>query len=1798
MDGTSRCKDLIIESGATLTQSSTKRGQSYFRVYGDFDSDAGTFTQTGNAYLYFDGSSNTSWDDDNEDDTYRFVRVEKDYSSNSVNMWQDMTIEENFEVREGIFKIDLNQSWTLTINGTGTNSFEVEYGGKLILSGNQTIDTQGGVQFEDGSQEDVSGGTIKCGRDFEVLANTSYNIAFSGGTVVMNGTADQDIIDGDGGYFDLHDLTIDKDSGVCYVANENLNIDGDLLIQDGIFDPNEHTVYIGNDVDVHGTLRMNNNLDCISIDGDIVWASGSEADITAGSAEIFVEGDWNFSAGANVQMDQGYVEFNGSSLSWIRSYDSDCYFNNLRSHKDGSIVAVSGASTDTLKINGTLYNYANSTIQSYSNYPIALNCSFNNMDGHFEFNNGTFIFSNLADRSTLKPNTGDYFNNLIIDTGASAISLDASYTDTLRIKGDFTLESGYFYPYSFTVEVGGDWTNNAGIGYFGEATSRVVFNGSSHQYVYHNETFNILEVDCDAALRIDDSAYIDHFTVICSTYVWTSGGIDVLSGTFTALDLYASAIEGGFWLNAGGEINLHQDSGSWIDLKGDLHIFGGTMNVYGGSLKSYWPYNHDASIEMSGGILDFHDRGIFVCVSGTYTLTEDITGGTIRTAYGFTGDRSDFTPTGGTIELYGPTDASLSMGDGSNFYNVEIDKTSKEIITKNAKKPEYEIVRNRDGTITRYAKSNTATAGSELDINGDFTIESGIFDPSDTTLYVGGDWTNNVGDAGFVEGSGIVVFDGAGTSDILTQETFYDLHLDKTNSLYYALENGSGDDAGVDVNILNDLKLYDGSFELNNPTNLEIGNIIYIYSGAKLNANDTGTINVYVIEDWKDYNTSDGFDAGSNSVVTFHGGSPGDIHIVRENEYFNDIILNSGTSYMRPSINGDHTIYCKNMDIDNGRLKVAALKIVVDETLNITDELEMTSVDDSLYVGDINWLSSSSDIVTAGKIFVSGDWTFADGTGAELGSGNEVYFIGAPTQFITCLDSDAEFNDLIIDKSDLAAWIDDPSTDTMRVAGDMTVTAGDVFQVSEGDLLIEGILDVENGGALYLEHNGGTMTHNSDFSLNGELNINYGGDALFHGVFEVAGSGNLVIGSGNLICDAPYSKDNKVFNNIYGEINMSDGLFEITNNSLQFASGGHSITGGTIRVGYVFYANNVDVFQPSGGVVEMSSAYAGGSIVCNNLNNNYFHDLVIDDDNPLSTDITINNNLEIITGSLNTNGHDITIGGDWTNNVGDAGFVEGTGTVIFYGGNESDIITDEKFYDLSVDKNNTGWQDVEIMESNLVNVLNDLNINQGNIEMNSSSTLDIDNDLNIALGGGLNANLDTGLNIYVGGDFTNNNTYNDSWNGFWSGSSTITFDGSGNQLISSSCAADTFYNVIIDKADSLFKPTNDTEIFGDLDILNGTWDDNISGLNHNLYGDVHVSTNATWQGLGCTVLFKGDADQTYEYLNSSWYLSDVIVDKTPTKDIIIKNNTEGEVWEFAPEKDNRTQTVTLLSDMMNQGGASLIIEEGTLDLNGNSAGSYGDDIIINDGGKIIVDDNAVLEVGDGDALHVNSGGILEVIGSSGNEATVTKFSVYDNYGFYVNSGGTISAEHAVFEHMNVDGIYIKDGGIIDSLNSFNYCSFSNGEIDPGSCFLKINNAQELTINAANFPDDSSVSYNVIKEEDQGVLTMLDASGDFAGEDYDYDPYNRIDWTSSYLPPVENLTIQYNTGSNEIELIWTYSTTCDSFFIYRDTDPYFTPTTKHAAVSGATTTWSETASGTKYFYIVTAYNEDAAAVMKQ
>jgi len=561
----------------------------------------------------------------------------------------------------------------------------------------------------------------------------------------------------------------DEDAVITSAGYQPVNINyydeecNNLTIESGELLVKGWAINVNGNLAISGKLSMDNASGQLNVMGDVTWNSGSTAGFTALSV-FRVYGYWTFNSGANVQLNNGTALFLGTTETYIRNFSASCSFYNLGSYKSGgALVGLSNWSTQPLVVNNYLYVHPGAIFECYSDYNLVIKGDINS-NGSFSCNYGTCVLDGTA--QNIKMNAGDYFNNLTFSQTGN-VFVNNTLSSILDVNGDVTIESGTFNLEDRTMYVGGNWTNSAGLTAFNEGTSRVVFDGPAHQYVYSSETFNILEAKMGAALRVSNSFR----TVTCNQYDWTSGGIDIIAGTFTALDLYDNGIFGGFWLNPGGTINLTNDA--YIDINADIHIYGGTFNVYGGSVDSDWPYSANASLTMSDGVLDFKNRGIRVYNSGTYSFTENITGGIIRTVGKFENQRSDFTPTGGWIEMYGTADADLRTGTGCSILNLRI--------LKGADDSGYIPILpfDKEGNSIKETRSNTVFAySSPVTINGNLSLEGGTFDLNARTV--------NVSNSVYIYGATLKMI--SATDNLTANNIVWDLgsNDDVTNGVFYA----------------------------------------------------------------------------------------------------------------------------------------------------------------------------------------------------------------------------------------------------------------------------------------------------------------------------------------------------------------------------------------------------------------------------------------------------------------------------------------------------------------------------------------------------------------------------------------------------------------------------------------------------------------------------------------------------------------------------------------------------------------------------------------------------------------------------------------------------------------------------------------------------------------------------------------------------------------------------------------------------------------------------------------------------
>ncbi|MHC1776582.1 MAG: hypothetical protein AB9834_14350 [Lentimicrobium sp.] len=444
----------------------------------------------------------------------------------------------------------------------------------------------------------------------------------------------------------------------------NLTLNGTLTIGNA-------TLQVAGNAAVSGNITMTHSSGILTFISDVAWNSGSTATIPVNSS-ILAYGNWDFNEGANVQFGFGTVTFPGTVSKELRSYSANCAFFNISISKTGGAnVSLSALSTQPLTVNSNFRVESGSLFKSFSNFHLIINANML-VYGTMQCEAGAVKLD--GNTQSLMPNVNDYFNHLIFSQTGTA-SINTTYISTLNVKGNLHIDSGVFEAENCTINIGGNWDNNIGTAAFIEGGSKVVFNGGNyHQYLYNNETFNILELNkpLGGALRINNGA-VGH-TLICNVYDWAAGAIDVMNGaTFTANDLADEGISGMFYCNPGCTINLTNTGGS-IDLRGNLYMYGGNFNVFGGNDMSRWGEYSNALLTMSDGVIDFKNQGILINDSGPFTFSSDISGGTIRTPYSIYAQSPGFNPTGGIVEIYGAANAHLLSSNGAAFYDVIVNK--------------------------------------------------------------------------------------------------------------------------------------------------------------------------------------------------------------------------------------------------------------------------------------------------------------------------------------------------------------------------------------------------------------------------------------------------------------------------------------------------------------------------------------------------------------------------------------------------------------------------------------------------------------------------------------------------------------------------------------------------------------------------------------------------------------------------------------------------------------------------------------------------------------------------------------------------------------------------------------------------------------------------------------------------------------------------------------------------------------------------------------------------------------------
>ncbi|MDD4224207.1 MAG: CARDB domain-containing protein [Candidatus Cloacimonetes bacterium] len=429
------------------------------------------------------------------------------------------------------------------------------------------------------------------------------------------------------------------------------------------------------------------DVNCFSyewIDGGIKVLAGSFSALSL--VNNYIAGEWFLQSGGTIELsnygDASFIDLGGSlniSGGIFNIYGGAD--NSWWPYPSDASITMSGGTLD-FKNQGVLITSAtNSLTANISGGTIRVAGSFTVNRAGFLPGGGTIVLAGSADCQISHVAGSSFFSldiNKYLETETGNLprfetdregnvreltrSQIVTAASNLDINGSFFQRAGYFVAPA-QMNVRGNWYKYTGHDSFTEGTGKVVFDGAANSTVYGEEDFNDLELAKTSLaweFRVPLNSEAD-----CDSYDWTQGTLEVSGGLFYAHEMVDDVIQGEVNLSSG-TIILVQDTANTLGLRGQLNISGGELHIWGGEegLVTAMPSGGDAGLTMSNGLLYRHGWGIGI-YNNAYTLSENITGGIIRTDGNFYCDRADFTPADGQLILSGSTNSYLSMVEGT-----------------------------------------------------------------------------------------------------------------------------------------------------------------------------------------------------------------------------------------------------------------------------------------------------------------------------------------------------------------------------------------------------------------------------------------------------------------------------------------------------------------------------------------------------------------------------------------------------------------------------------------------------------------------------------------------------------------------------------------------------------------------------------------------------------------------------------------------------------------------------------------------------------------------------------------------------------------------------------------------------------------------------------------------------------------------------------------------------------------------------------------------------------------------------
>ncbi len=1057
------------------------------------------------------------------------------------------------------------------------------------------------------------------------------------------------------------------------------------------------------------------------------------------------------------------------------------------------------------------------------------------------------------------------------------------------------------------------------------------------------------------------------------------------------------------------------------------------------------------------------------------------------------------------LTLYG----NLVVNPGGHFYGLQGG-----VCCNGGTIPQSLNFNNTDSYIRNLTIAGNVSLASNISIYGNLLLSSGTFSPGIHSVYLKGDWMNQVGPSAFAKGSSRVVFYGT-TDQIISlpltsttpEEEFHIVEVNKASGNLLLATTGQTVSCDSYDWTAGSIKVMAGTLNIESLYDICLSGSFYLYA--------TGTINV-----------TSGGSVGFNCQLYIYGGA---FHVHGGS---------ADSQWPNSSACG--------ITMSDGVLEFHDVGVVVDNTA-----------------------IAFTENITGGTIRVNGG--FYIGRPDFHPSGGTIEFAGSNPASIGMVDG-ACFHNVLINKTSSPS--PDMSSEALSaISGSRFSQSGQIRNnvlTTSTSLAVHGWVDLREESSFDVYHD---MVVDTYVDLYGEWLANQGvttvTDYETHEthVLMVMTSADFIV-TGSNPTDPVLEENGTIV--IEEDANFAAEAKIATVNStghIMFTGGGGGGSGARYKCSG-FTALHSGSFIPSTGTLELTGNSDAPRFL-NLASGNHCCNLLINSQGPivLQNDCDVYGDLHIQQGTLDVSpsNYAINLHGSWIDDMAPSGFEARNGTVRFLGGGAgsgADIYTgggDESFFDMIINKpggtvtSHCGVHlagDLDIWPDSFFDVFFDISL-AGDLDLEGG--LELENNVHASVSGlptlavasvlivNWSADIVTndtlqnlppifaqGVIIIRDGEFTANQALVVSSTGSvqfangggGGGAGRLSCHGiealtSGSfapemgtlEITGSLSSALVHINLGIgNKAFNLLVNTPSTALLGN--------DLTVSGDLFIVLGDLDVSTN------NYSIMLWGS--WTNSSPSQGFLARDGSVHFVGSGETHISTNKEEEL--FHNLNVNRDGTLVLDDHVCTTGDGYCDIILGTLYVNDHDL-TIGGNCSIGNGGMLFLD-GGTCAMADGRVLTVNSGGTCKAHGNRNRDSKMKgKQEAESRWKLKVNNGGHISAKQTEFKHLREEGVKVYPGGNIDPDGDFDECKFNSGA--SGCSFLTLDNSQDLSIDAIEFVASSGELHNIAKLENAGHILVASSSGNFAGPLHENDPFGRVDWVG-YDP---NLVVTEFTASD-------------------------------------------------------------------